>query len=35
MLKNIAWNTHKQTGAIKSYIEPREVKNPDEKPKVI
>lgn len=35
MLKNIAWNTFKQTGDINSYLEFREVKNIEENMKVI
>ena len=35
MIKNIAWNTFKQTGDINSYLEFREVKNIEENMKVI
>ena len=34
MIKNIAWNTFKQTGDINSYLEFREVKNIEENMKV-
>lgn len=34
MIKNIAWNTFKQTGDINSYLEFREVKNIEENLKV-
>ena len=34
MIKNIAWNTFKQTGDINSYLEFREVKNMEENMKV-
>ena len=34
MIKNIAWNTFKQTGDIYSYLEFREVKNIEENMKV-
>lgn len=34
MLKNIAWNTFKQTGDINSYLEFKEVKNIEENLKV-
>ena len=30
MIKNIAWNTFKQTGDINSYLEFREIKNIEE-----
>ena len=34
MIKNIAWNTFKQTGNINSYLEFKEVKNIEENLKV-
>ncbi len=34
MIKNIAWNTFKQTGNINSYLEYKEVKNIEENLKV-
>ena len=34
MIKNIAWNTFKQTGDINSYLEFREVKNIEENMKL-
>ena len=34
MIKNIAWNTFKQTGDINSYLEFREVKSIEENMKV-
>ena len=34
MIKNIAWNTFKQTGDINSYLEFKEVKNIEENMKV-
>ena len=35
MIKNIAWNTFKQTGDINSYLEFKEVKNIEDNMKVI
>ena len=35
MIKNIAWNTFKQTGDINSYLEFREVKNIEENMKAL
>ncbi len=35
MIKNIAWNTFKQTGNINSYLEFKEVKNIEENMKEI
>ena len=34
MIKNIAWNTFKQTGDINSYLEFKQVENIDENLKV-
>lgn len=34
MIKNLAWNTFKQTGNINSYLEFKEVKNIEENMKV-
>ena len=34
MIKNIAWNTFKQTGDINSYLEFKQVENIEEKLKV-
>ena len=34
MIKNMAWNTFKQTGDINSYLEFKEVKNIEENMKV-
>ncbi len=35
MIKNIAWNTFKQTGDINSYLEFKEVENIEENMKVM
>lgn len=35
MLKQLAWNTFKKTGDITAYLEFKEVKNIEEKMKVI
>ncbi len=35
MIKNLAWNTFKQTGNINSYLEFKEVENIEENMKVI
>ncbi len=35
MIKQLAWNTFKETGDIKTYLEFKEVKNIEEKMKVV